>query len=200
MEARLKGPTVTPGYWRQPELTRAAFDEEGFYKFGDALTFIDPEDPHKGFAFDGRITEDFKLSTATWVSVGPLRAKFLSHFSPLAADVVFAGINRNYLSAMVFPEVAACAKLAPDAASPAALVADERVRSRFAELLASFAAANTTSSTRVERLLLLDEPPSLDAGEITDKRSINQRAVLTRRANLVEQLYQSPPPASVIAL
>ena len=168
-EARLKGPHITPGYWRQPELTRAAFDEEGYYRLGDAFALVD-DDPAKGLRFRGRISEDFKLDTATWVNVGPLRARFIEHFAPLVRDVVITGHERAELGALIFP------------AGP---VDAAELRSR----LVSFAAQSTGSSNRIARALVLEEPPSLDAGEMTDKGSINQRAVLARRAALVDELY-----------
>ena len=112
LEARLRGPHITPGYWRQDHLTQEAFDEEGFYKIGDALKFVDPDDPRKGLLFDGRIAEDFKLSTGTWVSVGPLRGRFVDHFAPFVRDVVFAGADRDEIGALVFPDIEACRKLA----------------------------------------------------------------------------------------
>ncbi len=203
LEARLRGPNVTPGYWRAPELTAAAFDEEGFYRLGDALKFEDPADPGKGLLFDGRVAEDFKLSTGTWVSVGPLRAKFIDRFAPLVRDVVIAGGDRNEIGVLAFPVIEACRALAPDLpadAPAAAVLGDARVRARFRDLLDAFAAASTGSSNRVCRLMLMQEPPSLDAGEITDKGSINQRMVLGRRAALVEALYRDPAPADVIAI
>jgi len=183
MEVRLRGPNVTPGFWRQPEVTRAAFDEEGFYRLGDALRFLDPNDRSKGFVFDGRIAEDFKLSTGTWVSVGPLRAKFLHHSEPYVREIVFAGQDQDELTALIFPDP----KNPPD-------------RDTLQNLLRTFAEQNTGSSTRVVRAILLDEPPSLEAGEITDKGSINQQNVLRRRADLVQQLYTTPVPAAVITL
>ena len=115
LEARLKGANITPGYWRAPALTADAFDDEGFYKIGDALKFADPADPAKGLLFDGRLAEDFKLATGTWVSVGPLRAAFIAHFAPLVRDVVLAGPDRDEVTALVFPDLDACRKLAPDA-------------------------------------------------------------------------------------
>ena len=202
LEARLRGPNITPGYWRQPEQTRAAFDEEGFYKIGDALKFADPEDPLKGLLFDGRIAEDFKLSTGTWVSVGPLRARFIDHFAPYVRDVVFAGPNRDDIAALVFPDIEACRRLAglsPDAA-PAQIVDAAKVRVKFAELLKSLAAMSRGSSTRVTRAVLMAEPPSMDKSEATDKGSINQRAVLKNRAALVDALYATPLTAQVIAI
>jgi len=178
-EARLKGPHITPGYWRQDELTRAAFDEEGYYRLGDAFVFADDKDPEKGLLFRGRLSEDFKLATGTWVNVGPLRAAFIEHFAPLVRDVVIAGDRKNEPAALVFP----AAKIDP---------------ARFRERLKSFAAKSTGSSNLIRRAIILDEPPSLDAGEMTDKGSINQRAVLARRAHLVEELYREPPGEKVL--
>ena len=203
LEARIRGPNVTPGYWRQPELTAAAFDEEGYYKFGDALRFADPEDVAKGLIFDGRVAEDFKLASGTWVNVGPLRAGFIDHFAPLVQDVVIAGLGCNEIAALVFADRAACQRLCPTLApgTPAAeLFAQPELRAAFAERLNSLAAQSTGSSNRVAALLLLEEPPSLDQGEMTDKGSINQRAVLSQRADLVEELYATPPSPRVIRL
>lgn len=201
LEARLYGTHITPGYWREPELTAKAFDEEGFYKLGDALKFADPADPQKGLLFDGRINEDFKLSTGTWVSVGPLRAKIIKHFSPYVRDVVLAGINLNDVTALVIPDISAIRALPPDlpaSASDAEILNHENVRKHFRGLLTQFARQGTGSSNRLARMVLIDEPLSMDAGEITDKGSINQRAVLACRTNLVEELYANPPSARVI--
>jgi feruloyl-CoA synthase len=189
LEARLRGPNITPGYWRQEDLTRAAFDEEGFYKLGDALRFVDESDPRKGFAFDGRIAEDFKLSTGTWVSVGPLRARFLRHFAPYVQDVVIAGHDRDYIAALVFPDLDACRRIAPGS-EPLSSVA---VRSLFEELLREFARTASGSSNRIAAAILLDTPPSIDAHEITDKGSLNQSAILRHRAAIVEELYRGSP-------
>ncbi len=202
LEARLRGANITPGYWRAPDFTAAAFDEEGFYKIGDALRFADPADPSKGLLFDGRLAEDFKLATGTWVSVGPLRAAFIAHFAPYVRDVVLAGADRDDLAALVFPDLDACRKLAADlapGAAAAALLADARVTAEFARRLDSFFCAASGTSNRVMRLCLLADPPSLDIGEMTDKGSINQRAVLAHRAALVEDLYAETPPRHVIA-
>jgi feruloyl-CoA synthase len=201
LEARLKGVNIMPGYWRAPTLTAEAFDEEGFYKIGDALKFADAADPAKGLLFDGRLAEDFKLATGTWVSVGPLRAAFIAHCAPLVRDVVLAGADRDEVAALVFPDLDACRKLAPDLAPdvPAAqLLADARVRREFARLVDAAAAAASGASSRIVRAILLAEPPSLDIGEMTDKGSINQRAVLVHRAALVEELYADPPPPLAI--
>jgi feruloyl-CoA synthase len=203
LEARLKGPNITPGYWRQPDLTAKAFDEEGFYKLGDAVKFEDPEDPSLGLLFDGRVAEDFKLSTGTWVSVGPLRARFLGHFEPLARDVVIAGADQEELCVLIFPAIDAARKLAPDLPADAPfekVIADERVRQAFRDNLNSFAKTSTGSSNRVCRAILLAEPPSLDAGEMTDKGSINQRAVIGRRTAEVADLYAARPSDKVLQI
>jgi feruloyl-CoA synthase len=182
LEARVKGPSITPGYWRQPELTAAAFDEEGFYKMGDALRYIEEGNAARGFLFDGRVAEDFKLNTGTWVSTGPLRSAFLAHFVPYAKEVVIAGRDRGCVTAMVFPDVNACGEL--DGAA---------LRAKFGELLKSFAAKSTGLSTRMAAIILLDTPPSIEAHELTDKGSISQRAVLENRADVVEELYTDSP-------
>jgi feruloyl-CoA synthase len=203
LEARVRGPNVTPGYWRQPELTAKAFDEEGYYKFGDALKFADPSDVTKGLVFDGRVVEDFKLATGTWVHVGPLRAAFINHFAPLVQDVVIAGSGRDEIGALIFADRDACRRLCPDLATDvtlAMLCAHAKLRAAFAARLQSFAAMGTGSSNRVVCVLLLDEPPSLDRGEMTDKGSINQRAVLAHRTELVEELYGAPPSPRVIRI
>ena len=178
-EARVKGPHITPGYWRQPELTARAFDEEGYYRLGDAFTFADPGDPGKGLLFRGRIAEDFKLATGTWVHVGALRAAFIEHFAPHVRDVVIAGDRRGEPAALIF-------------------VAEKADPGIFLERLKSFAAKSTGSSNCIRRAMLLEEPPSLDAGEMTDKGSINQRAVLSRRSALVDELYRDPPGDKVL--
>jgi len=201
LEARLRGPLITPGYWRQEHLTRDAFDEDGYYKLGDALKFADPDDAGKGLLFDGRIAEDFKLSTGTWTSVGPLRARFIDHFAPLVRDVVFAGPDRDFLTALVFPDIEACRKLCVGLAADApasAVVEDAKVRAEFSERLKTLAAASPGASTRVERAILMAEPPSLDKGEMTDKGSINQRSVLANRSSLVDELYTSPLSSRVM--
>jgi feruloyl-CoA synthase len=203
LEARVRGPNITPGYWRQPEYTRAAFDEEGFYRLGDAFKFADPNDPRQGLLFDGRIAEDFKLSTGTWVSVGPLRARFIDHFVPYVRDVVLAATDRNEIGALVFPDIAACRKLATNLADDApaeTVLEDARVRAEFTSRLKALAKDSPGSSTRVCRALLMAEPPSLDKGEMTDKGSINQRAVLANRAALVDELYATALSPRVIAI
>src|SRR5579863_7969108 len=200
LEARVKSPSVTPGYWREPRLTEAAFDEEGFYKFGDALRFADATNPERGFLFDGRVAEDFKLATGTWVSVGPLRAKFVAHCAPYVTDVVVAGHDRDDAAALVIPNLAACCELdGSTSAAPADILASERVRAKFADLLATFNKSAGGSSGRFARIILMDDPPSLDTGELTDKGSVNQRAVLNRRAAMVDELYARTASHRIIA-
>jgi len=202
LEVRARGPNVTPGYWRQPELTAKAFDEEGFYKFGDALKPADPNDLDAGFDFDGRIAEDFKLASGTWVSVGPLRARFVGACAPLVRDVVIAGLNRDHISALVVLDLDGCRLINPGVAVTdiAAAANDPLVRAAFRERFTRFFASATGSSNRITRAVLLDSPLSIDRGEVTDKGSINQRAVLEHRAGLIETLYAPMPPASVITL
>lgn len=203
LEARVRGPNITPGYWRQPELTRRVFDEEGFYRFGDAVRFVDPNDVNKGLLFDGRLSEDFKLASGTWVSVGPLRARMIAHFAPFIRDVVVAGLDRDYVAAIIFADPDACRSLAktlPRGATPAEIFRHPAVRARFHSLLKSFSQDSTGSSNRVVRAVLAEEPPSLDAGEITDKGSFNQRAVLERRAELVDQLYAAEQSSTILTI
>jgi feruloyl-CoA synthase len=195
-EARLKGPNITPGYWRDEKLTAQAFDEEGFYKLGDALRFADPADVSKGFFFDGRVSENFKLTSGTWVSVGALRARFIDHFGGLVRDVAIAGLDRDYIAALVLPDLAACRTIAkglPADAPAREVLADERVRAAFAEKLRQLAKTNTGSSTLVKRIILMHEPLSIDKGEITDKGSLNQRGVLANHVALVDELYRGSP-------
>ena len=198
LDARLRGPHITPGYWRQDELTRAAFDEEGFYKLGDALRFVDENNAQRGFMFDGRLAEDFKLATGTWVSVGPLRARVLSHFTPYVQDVAVAGHDRDYVAVLIFPDMSACRRIAAGcvaSAEAAELLESAAVRSVFTTLLKEFARTATGSSNRIVSAILLDQPPSIDAHEVTDKGSLNQGAVLRNRAALVEELYRESPRA-----
>jgi feruloyl-CoA synthase len=202
LEVRAKGPNVTPGYWRQPELTAAAFDNEGFYKFGDAIKPVVADDFSAGFDFDGRIAEDFKLASGTWVSVGPLRARFVAACAPLVRDVVIAGINRDEVSALVILDLDGCRLINPTLAFDdlAATAADPLIRDAFRERFFKFLATATGSSTRITRAILIDTPLSIDRGEVTDKGSINQRAVLDHRSLLLDELYSPTPAAHVITL
>jgi feruloyl-CoA synthase len=202
LEVRAKGPNVTPGYWRQPEVTAAAFDEEGFYKLGDALKPAVADDFDAGFDFDGRIAEDFKLASGTWVSVGPLRARFIAACAPLVRDVIIAGINRDEISAIVVLDLDGCRLI--NATLPqddlAATAADPLIREAFRERFTRFFATATGSSNRVTRAILLGTPLSIDRGEVTDKGSINQRAVLENRKELIDNLYSDTPPAEIISI
>jgi feruloyl-CoA synthase len=200
LELRVKGPAVTPGYWRQPDLTGTAFDSEGFYRLGDAVRLVDPDDPRRGLCFDGRIGEDFKLRNGTWVSAGPLRAQLIERLAPLVQDVVLAGLDADFVAALVIPDVDACtawlgssSKLSRQevACHPRMI---EWLRSRLAE----HAHVNPASSRRIHRAMFLPEAPSLDRGEVTDKGSINQRAVLTQQAARVSEMYSDRPGASVV--
>jgi feruloyl-CoA synthase len=202
LEARVRGPNVTPGYFRSEALTRAAFDEEGFYRIGDAVRFADPAEPAQGLVFDGRVAEDFKLSSGTWVSVGALRVKLIAACDPLVQDAVITGHDRATPGALLFLNPVAARALCPDApadATPAWFAARPEVRARIAAGLAQLARDAAASSMHPARALVLAEPPSIDANEITDKGYVNQRAVLDRRATLVERLHADPPAPEVIA-
>jgi feruloyl-CoA synthase len=181
LEIRVKGPNVTPGYFRSADLTRAAFDEEGYYRIGDAMRLADPAAPEQGLVFDGRIAEDFKLSTGTWVHVGLIRVQLIAAANPLIQDAVITGHDRSAVGALVF--------LNPGAAKD---MASEKTRESLRAALKSLS-VERGSSTHPVRLLVMSEPPQIDAGEITDKGYINQRAVLERRAALVERLYSDAP-------
>lgn len=202
LELRVKGPNVFPGYFRRPDLTEAAFDEEGFYRMGDAGRFADPDDPTKGIVFDGRVTEDFKLSTGTWVNAGAVRVAALAAASPLLQDAVVCGHDRGYVALLAWPNVAACraaAGLAADVPIEAVLAAPA-LRDHLKRGLAAYNRTSPGSSTRIARLLLMAEPASIDGNEITDKGYINQRATLERRAALVERLYRDPAGPDIIAI
>ncbi len=190
-EVRMKGPNITPGYWRNDRLTREAFDDEGFYCLGDALRFVDERDPSKGFLFDGRVAENFKLSTGTWVSVGALRAKLTDALQGLARDAVIVGEGEDSLGALLVPFRPAIEKLVPGGAAmeDATLFAHPDLQAKLAELLTAYNSTATGSSLRVPRAMVLRDPLDMDKGEVTDKGSVNQRAVRNHRADLVAQLY-----------
>jgi feruloyl-CoA synthase len=202
LEVRAKGPNVMPGYWRKADLTAAAFDEEGFYRLGDAIKPADPGNFDAGFDFDGRIGEDFKLASGTWVSVGPLRARFVAACAPLVRDAVIAGINRDEICALVVLDLDGCRLINPTLPHDdlSAVANDPLVRAAFRERFARFLGTATGSSNRITRAVLLDTPLSIDRSEVTDKGSINQRAVLEHRAALIDQIYADQPPPQVIAL
>ncbi|MDD2727962.1 feruloyl-CoA synthase [Malikia sp.] len=189
-EIRYRGPNITPGYWRAPQETAEAFDEEGFFKSGDAVKWIDETDIHLGLKFDGRIAEDFKLSTGTFVSVGPLRGKIIAAGAPYVQDVVITGLNMKEVGAMVFPTQAVRALSGlPADTSMHEVVDSAPVLAKFQQIVDELARTATGSANRIARLCLLADPPTLDRGEITDKGSINQRAVLTQRADTVAKLH-----------
>ncbi len=198
LDARVKGPNITPGYWRAPELTAAAFDEEGYYRFGDALRLADPEDVSAGFVFDGRTAENFKLDTGTWVSSGVLRMGFVDHFGGLVVDAAMAGGDQPFVSALVFPNLEALKRLAGSDLPVEQLFAHPAVVGEFRRQLTELAKHSTGSSTLVNAVLLVDPPPSPEHGELTDKGSVNQRAVLRNRAELVTEIYTGSPRVIMI--
>lgn len=202
-EFRVKGPNVTPGYLNRPDLTRDAFDFDGYYKIGDAGMFADPDDPGKGLVFTGRIAEDFKLTTGTWVHVGKTRLEVLTAAAPIIQDALVAGHDREFIGILAWPNIAACRDLCCDTGS--AMTVEDLVRSKEVSehlrlAMAKYNGTHLGSATRIKRIMLMTEPPSIDANEITDKGYINQGAALERRKNLVEQLYAANPGSQVIAV
>ncbi len=199
LEARVRAPWITPGYFDEPELTAQAFDDEGFYRTGDALAFADPSEPARGVKFAGRIAEDFKLTSGTWVHVGSLRVAVIEAGAPLIQDAVITGDGRERLGALVFLSLAAARSIAGEpGGTMASLCASSVLRERLRAGLAEHNAGNPQSSRRIDRVLLMVEPPQIDAGEITDKGYINQRAVIERRAAAVERLYAGDDGVIVI--
>jgi feruloyl-CoA synthase len=201
-EVRVKGPTVTPGYLGRPDLTQKAFDDEGYYSLGDAAKFLDENDPAQGLVFDGRVTEDFKLDSGTWVSVGTLRAHAVAAASPLLQDCVVCGQDKPFVGILAWPVISVAKEVAgdPSLSGPDAIIAAPKVREFVAKHFAAFNKAASGSSGRVKRVILMSEPPSVDGHEITDKGYVNQRATMERRHALVEKLYQNPPPSDVIEI
>jgi feruloyl-CoA synthase len=200
-ELRVRGPNVTPGYLHRPELTAAAFDEDGFYRTGDAGRLADPGDPGKGLLFDGRIAEDFKLSSGTWVHTGKLRVEALAAASPLLQDAVVAGADRPSVGLLVWLNLPEASRVAePPADDAAALGRAPAILDGIRTGLATYNARQPGSSTRIERVLVMTEAPSIDAGEITDKGYVNQRTTLERRQAWVERLFAEPPDADVLLL
>ena len=198
LEVRVKGPTVTPGYHKRDDLTKAAFDSEGFYSLGDAAKFLNDNDPVQGLVFDGRVTEDFKLDSGTWVSAGTLRAHAVAAASPLVFDCIVCGQDKPFVGLLAWP-VAAAAKEICGSADPSVIVADPKFR---AAIQAKFAEYNKgqSSSTRIKRVILMAEPPSVDGHEITDKGYVNQRATMDRRRPLVDKLFAASPDPEVIEI
>ena len=189
LEIRMRGPIITPGYYRQDELTAKAFDEEGFFRIGDAGKLEDDDDPAQGVVFDGRVAENFKLLSGTWVHAGQLRLQAIAAASPVIQDAVVTGQDRDEVGLLAFISLDGCRSLAGEDLTPDELVVHPAVRAQLGTGLAAHNRDNPGSSTRIKRVLLMTEPPQIDAGEITDKGYINQRAVLTRRAKIVDRLY-----------
>ena len=202
MELRVKGPNITPGYHRRSELTAKMFDEEGYYLAGDAGRLVDPLDPARGILFDGRITEDFKLMTGTWVSTGTVRVNAIAAASPLIRDAVVTGSNRADIGLLAWLNDAAGEQFLTGGGQPLSspLILNPVIRARLVKDLAGYNTRNPGSSRCIRRIMLMSEPPEIDAGEITDKGYINQRAVQERRADLVERLYAESPDPEVILL
>jgi feruloyl-CoA synthase len=202
LEVRVKGPNLFPGYWKQPDITAAAFDEEGYYIIGDAVEFVNPERPEQGLLFDGRVAEDFKLLSGTWVHVGTVRVAGISALFPVAQDIVVTGHDRDEIGFLVFPNVAECRRLAHlgDEIPVAQVLGHPVVKERVREGLVRMKREGGGSSTYPTRVLLLAEPPSSEAGEMTEKGYINQRSVRTRRADRVLELYSDMPDSGVISL
>ena len=200
-ELRVKGPNVTPGYLNRPDMTAEAFDEDGFYKIGDTGAFADPSDPSKGITFNGRVAEDFKLSTGTWVHVGALRIGVLAAASPVLQDAVITGHDREYVGILAWPSVQGCREMCGD--NEGTMPLEELIRSRkvvehLKKSLKAYNATQAGSSTTVGRIMLMSVSPSIDANEITDKGYINQRATLEMRKELVKQLHAPKPAPEVI--
>ncbi|MDP6831478.1 MAG: feruloyl-CoA synthase [Alphaproteobacteria bacterium] len=201
MELRVRGPNVTPGYLKQPDLTAEAFDEEGFYRIGDAGKFADPDDPVKGLVFDGRVAEDFKLTTGTWVNSGGLRLAALTAAAPVLQDVVVAGHDRDFVTLLAWPNLAGCRSVSGDGDMDVeGAASSDTVAGHIRDGLGAYNGSNPGSSTRINRLLLMAAPPAIDANEITDKGYINQRAVLENRVGEVARLYVEAPDDGVIQL
>jgi len=199
LEVRVKGPTVTPGYHKRPDLTEAAFDSEGFYSLGDAAKFVDENDASQGLVFDGRVTEDFKLDSGTWVSAGTLRAQAVAAASPLLFDCVVCGQDKPFVGLLAWP-VAAAAKAICGASDPSVVVKDPKIRDFVREKFAAYNKQQSGSSTRVKRIILMADPPSVDGHEITDKGYVNQRATMDRRTALVDKLFAATPSPEVIEI
>jgi feruloyl-CoA synthase len=199
-EVRVKGPNVTPGYWRSPDLTTAAFDEDGFYRIGDAVRFADPNDPAAGLIYDGRLKEEFKLTTGTWVQVGALRVGLLAAMSPVLQDAVIAGEGHDNVRVMAWLNAAGCRQLLGDEtpANGAELARHPAIHRHVLDALKRWNSQNTGQSTRIRRVLLLGDAPSIDANEITDKGYINQRAVLKHRKAELERLFDSKQYPDII--
>ena len=201
LEMRVRGANVSPGYYNRPDLSAQAFDEEGFFKIGDAVAFLDPDEPERGLRFEGRVSENFKLMSGTWVQVSDIRLSAIAAAEPAIADAVVTGHDREEIGLLVFPNIDGCRRICKAAeASLADLVTRNELHAHVAEALARFNAGNPGSSRQVRRALLMSEPPSVDGNEITDKGYINQRATLERRAQDVARLYSATPQPDVVVV
>lgn len=199
MEVRVKGACITEGYYKNPEKTRDAYDDEGFYCLGDGARFVDDNNPIEGLVFDGRVAEDFKLSTGTWVSAGKLRVDALASVGNVLQDALVAGLDKSYIGLLGFPNFAACRKIAgDDKLTPEEIIVHPKILAQLGDGLRAHNKSNPGSSTRVERALLMVEPPSVDGGELTDKGYINQAVALGRRADLVQKLYAEPAGNDIV--
>jgi feruloyl-CoA synthase len=201
MELRIKGPSITPGYWRQPDKTAESFDDEAFYKIGDALKFVDPENPSKGLLFDGRVSEDFKLNTGTWVNMAGVRGATIAELAPLVRDLILTGLDRGHVGALLVLDLDACRSAFPaltGVENEAEIARHPPLQARIQAGLNSLARKATGSSTLVARAIILEEGPNPLKNEVTDKGSLNQRAIQSNRAALVEDLYLDPAPGHVL--
>lgn len=200
-EVRVRGDYVMPGYYKRPDLTEAAFDDEGFYCLGDAARFADPEDPSQGLVFDGRVVEDFKLNTGTWVSAGTLRLQVIASADGIIRDGVITGLGQNYLGLLAWPNQETCREIIGNPqATIEEICTSDKVLEALRQRLMIHNETHKGSSTRIVRAMLMVEPPSLDGGENTDKGYINQAATLERRAPLVKKLYEDPPAVDIVAI
>lgn len=199
-EVRVKGPNVTPGYWRSPDLTKAAFDEDGYYRIGDAVRFADPDNPAAGLVYSGRLTEEFKLTTGTWVQTGALRVGLLSATSPVLQDAVIAGEGHDHVCIMAWLNLAGCRQVLGEGApeSAAELVVHPEIQQYLRDALQRWNSQNTGQSSRIRRAMLLAAAPSIDTNEITDKGYINQRAALLNRKAELARLFSSEPHSDII--
>lgn len=192
-EVRVKGPNVMTAYFNDPDKTAAAFDEEGFFITGDAVRFVDPDDASRGLIFDGRVSEDFKLETGTWVQAGTLRLNALKELTGLAQDVVICGHDRGEVGLFIFP----VPEIGSATDTTLGAITDEHAMARVEEALRSMNAHVTGSAKRITRAIILVEPPSLKDNEVTDKGSLNIKNILNRRADLLERLYDNEDPALI---
>ena len=200
LELRVRGPNIAPGYWRRPDLAEAMFDDEGFYKPGDAVRFADVSDPAKGLVFDGRTAEDFKLLNGTWVAVGALRVGAQATASPVMFDAIVTGEGRDCVGLVVWLNAAGCKHVTGEDGDLAAYARHPKVHAHLRKAFADWNKVNTGATMRVARLLLLSDVPSIDANEITDKGYINQRVALENRRAEVERLFEGPSHPDIVVI